>query len=280
MKYLLPMKFVLLWLIACNCYSITYAQKLPKTQNNSLRIPDDIKIDGNATELNNTFQAYNPTTSLYYTIANDDKNLYLAIQAVQPRIVAKILYSGITFTINTLGKKKDGDQGNMVITYPNLAQGDDQSIISKTGIKILSDLRGFTRKPNWQQPETPSDSIVSIANNLIKTKATYIKISGIKAIADSIISIYNTEDIKVAATVNNKQVYTYELIMPLNLLGLPANKVQPFNYELKLLSRSQIGKKYPAISRISLTSYNPDINADLDSTTDFWGEYTLAKNQQ
>jgi len=68
----------------------THAQTLPKVQEASLRAPDNIKIDGKPTEWNNQFQAYNTATDLFYTIANDDQNLYLVIQAKKPLSISKI----------------------------------------------------------------------------------------------------------------------------------------------------------------------------------------------
>jgi hypothetical protein len=70
------------------------AQKLPNKQEVSLRIPADMKIDGNAKEWNNKFQAYNKLTNIFYTLSNDDKNLYLVIQATDPIIIEKMIRGG------------------------------------------------------------------------------------------------------------------------------------------------------------------------------------------
>ena len=71
------------------------AQKLPTEQQVSLRAPAGLKIDGKATEWDNKFQAYNHHTDFYYTIANDDNNLYLIVQANEPAIIKRILKGGI-----------------------------------------------------------------------------------------------------------------------------------------------------------------------------------------
>jgi len=52
------------------------AQKLPEVQTVNLRAPAGIKIDGKPTEWDSKFQAYNKSTNAFYTIANDDDNLY------------------------------------------------------------------------------------------------------------------------------------------------------------------------------------------------------------
>jgi len=83
-----------------------YAQKLPNKQEASLRAPANIKIDGQATEWNNKYQAYNNATEVFYTIANDDDNLYLIIHARKSRIIEKMMEGGISFTVSPTNKKK------------------------------------------------------------------------------------------------------------------------------------------------------------------------------
>jgi hypothetical protein len=75
-----------------------HAQKLPNVQTISLRAPAGVKIDGKTKEWNNRFQCYNHATSLFYTIANDDENLYLVIKAIDRDICKKIIGGGITLT--------------------------------------------------------------------------------------------------------------------------------------------------------------------------------------
>src|ERR1700744_1793310 len=77
------------------------AQKLKSVQEKGVRPPSNVKIDGKLTEWDDTFQAYNPTVSLYYTIANDDKNLYLVIKSTDQMTSNKIGQAGLSFTINT-----------------------------------------------------------------------------------------------------------------------------------------------------------------------------------
>lgn len=256
----------------CSCF-YARAQKLPKTQEKSLRIPENLKIDGQLTELNNNFQAYNNTTSLYYTIANDDENLYVAFQAIQPRVIAKILYSGITFTVNPEENKKDAE--SIAITYPNMPQNDSQSIISKAGIKILSSVTGRLKQ---DEPPKLSDSAINILTNLITTKAKTIKVSGLKSITDSTLSVYNADGLKLAAAINGQQAYNYEMLIPLKLLGLSVNQTKSFSYVIKVRSRLETGK-FQVMYLTTMQYSNVDPNADLDSTTKFEGKYTLSQKQ-
>src|SRR5476651_1199450 len=102
------------------------AQKLPNVQQTSLRAPANIKIDGKTTEWDNQFQAYNRATDVFYTLSNDDSNLYLIIQATDEDIIRKIINGHVSFTISKSGKKSDQDAA--VITYPVFDRKDKPSI--------------------------------------------------------------------------------------------------------------------------------------------------------
>ncbi|MFD2147970.1 hypothetical protein [Mucilaginibacter antarcticus] len=81
------------------------AQRLPDLQKESLRAPADIKIDGKPAEWDNKFRAFNKSTEVFYTIANDDNRLYLTIQADRRNIINKIINGGVALTIKKGGKK-------------------------------------------------------------------------------------------------------------------------------------------------------------------------------
>jgi len=248
------------------------AQKLPTTQQGSLRTPSNLKIDGRATEWNNTFQAYNHAVDLFYTIANDDENLYLIVKAAKPRIVEKILHVGVAFYINKAGIKKDKANDNMVVSFPDLSVADGQRIIANAGIKTSNGFPVLHR----DSVSARADSLIGVANKLLVAKANTIKITS-KDITDSIISVYNEEKIKAAAAFDIKGSYTYELAIPLKYLGLKVSDNKQFSYSIKLLSR--LVNKKPGtlmVFKYNVTGEQIDANQDLDSTTDFWGEYALA----
>ena len=94
------------------------AQKLPNIQQGSLRAPAQVKIDGKATEWGSRFRAYNKATGIYYTLANDDDNLYLAIQAKDALIIRKVLTGGVVFSVNRSVKR---DHEQVSLTFPLLA---------------------------------------------------------------------------------------------------------------------------------------------------------------
>jgi hypothetical protein len=259
-------------LIACYCYAA--AQKLPAVQQTSLRAPVDVKIDGKATEWNNTFQAYNRAVDVFYTIANDDDNLYLIVKASKPRIVEKILHVGVTFFVNNTAIKSDKAYNNVVITFPDVSVADGQYIITTAGIKSSNGMPALRS----DSVSARADSLISAVNKLLTAKANTINLKGIKEIPDSAISVYNEEKIKAAAAFDIRGGYTYELAIPLKYLGLKITDDKKFSYSIKLLSRLNYMKKGTAmVYRYDKNGDQYDANQDLDSTTDFWGEYTLAR---
>lgn len=236
------------------------AQKLPNQQKLSVRAPANIKIDGQATEWNNKFQAYSNHTQFYYTISNDDNNLYLTIHATESAIINRIFKGGITLTVNKSGTKKDKD--GIHITYPLI-----------NGFFIpLQNLgeRLAERKPSVNQ----GDSLMRIANKNMYNKVKEIRVKGIKNI-DTLISIYNTDGIKAASALDNKMEYTYELSVTLKNLELSVNDAPKFAYQLMI---NQVGPPSTSLSSsgllVTISSPKPSFGQDA---TDFWGEYTLAK---
>jgi hypothetical protein len=89
--------------------TITIGQKkLPKVQQSSIFAPKDITIDGKANEWDQVYQAYHPTNRIFYTISNDNENLYLIITATEAVAIKKMIVDGLTFTIANNSKKKAG----------------------------------------------------------------------------------------------------------------------------------------------------------------------------
>ena len=107
MKKALPISRSAALVILLTCiYSNLLAQKIQSVQEGNLWAPSTVKIDGKLTEWGTSLQAYNKTVKLWYTIANDDKNIYLAIKSTDMDNNNKILAGGISFILNTAGKKR------------------------------------------------------------------------------------------------------------------------------------------------------------------------------
>nr|WP_294794248.1 hypothetical protein [uncultured Mucilaginibacter sp.] len=107
------LKFLLFAAIGC---ASAYAQKLPNVQQVSLRAPANVKVDGKATEWNDQLQAYNTTSNISYSIANNNEMLYLVIQAKDVNVINTIFGYGFEFAIHRSGRKNDNDK--IAVNYP------------------------------------------------------------------------------------------------------------------------------------------------------------------
>jgi len=262
------------------------APKLPNVQQISLRAPDKFKIDGKATEWAGQFQAYNTNDDIFYTLANDDKYLYLTLQATNYTIVNKILGGGVTFTINTSGKKnfKDG----VSITYPMINKH-DRIWVNSSAMPVII--------PGNAASVMQADSFMNNNNLRLGDKSKLIMVTGIKGV-DTLISLYNQDGIKAASQFDNKMAYTYELAIDLKKLGLTVNDAQKFTYNIKLGGVDMAAAWKDVGITVVFGEGGMPVSVNMDpgtttvvkpnlpykihvvtftSPTDFWGEYTLAK---
>ncbi len=279
MRTLKSYKCLLQLTLILMCQSaITYAQKLPKIQTASVKAPANIKIDGKTTEWNGQFQAHNSGQHVYYTVSNNSDNLYLTLFTDDNLGSQKIFRGGITFSIlPAQGKTK------LSVTYPAIkTRMDGPNILEVNVLKTDKILYGDTTN------KATVDSLLAISNGLLKSTYKTIHVTGIPEITDPFIPVYNTQNITVGATFDKKIRYTYELAIPLKYVQA-ATGTGKFKYNIKLNSEPlTLPPPPPAGGRIMIMEpLKPAGNAggggpNLDQeylfkTTDFSGEYTLAK---
>lgn len=247
------------------------AQKLPKVQKASIRTPENIKIDGELTEWSGQFQAYNRSNHIYYTVSNDDNTLYLAayMDDIGSR---KIFKGGLTFAIVPASKKAD----RLSITFPAISKRRTTEIEQLgDGLLVYKILKGDT-----VANKAKIDSLISSSNMLIKKIYNQIQVTGIPGTQDSLISVYNTQGIKVGAYLDKKMKYTYELAIPLRYLGAAISNNKSFKYNIQLNANSTVVSKGFQSFAPPLLNVTPQSNPDglfLNYTTDFSGEYMLVK---
>ncbi|HTH82560.1 MAG TPA: hypothetical protein VL490_06475 [Mucilaginibacter sp.] len=277
------------------------AQKLKDVQDVSLRAPSPIKIDGALTEWNDTFQAYNRATKLYYTMANDDKNIYLAFKSTDALNNNKITAGGITITINTDGKKKEKDAYTLtypIVERPKMQRPQGGPGGGAGGVRVMA--FGGPGPGGPMSPNGPDSAMIKAAHDRVIAASKEIKISGFKDIADSLISIYNEYGIKAAIGYNKLGNFTYELAIPLKYFGLTVDAAKEIAYNVKV-NGLQINMRMddgggpggpggpvggPVRDVVVMGGPRggggPGGNGmstfqELTSPSDFWGKYTLAK---
>ncbi|MEO8885656.1 MAG: hypothetical protein ABI367_06300 [Mucilaginibacter sp.] len=209
-----------------------------------------IKVDGNLKEWNDSFQAYNKQTKLFYTISNDDKMLYLVVRSTDMQTSNKIGAGGISFIINTDGKKKDKDA--FKITYPVIARTAGGGF---GGFGGPGGARGGGGAPGGfggGRPDgargfnaTPDSATLAARHKTVIDGAKEIKIFGFKDITDSLVSIYNEYGIKAALGYDAAGNYGYELAIPLKLLNISTENNKGFAYDIKVngITRPDFGQR-------------------------------------
>lgn len=246
---------IIVFTIGCAAPFIASAQKLPNIQKTGVWLPETVKIDGKLNEWGNGLSANNKANHLQYTLANDDKYLYLAVKSADKAAVGKIMAGGIALKIKLPGQKLN----NPSIIYPYIS--------SKYRTNTTNFLDSVTLK--------------KVVNEIKE-----LKVLNIKSISDNLISIYNDYGIKSALSYKNGEL-TYELLIPLTLIEL--NEKVKFNYTMVLDGTSEIKRinaqssSVPAAPPGLPTSRSPSSSVgmlyEMGEATDFSGEYVLYKKQ-
>jgi hypothetical protein len=217
--------------------------------------PEGIKIDGQATEWPKPLQFYNNTTKLFYTIANDQENLYVIINVPDQQSQMKILRSGFTFSVNTSGKKKNGPS----ITFP------------------------LVNEVNPGSPDAPESSRALIAGEVKKqmiANAKEIKVDGFENIPDGKIPVQNSYGIQTAGSYDANGNLVCELAIPFKVLGITPGSNSPIAYHFKVNAMRKEDKKELETKREkgqqAPVPGSPQDTFTLYYSTDFWTRQTLA----
>lgn len=199
---------------------ISAAAAQSKTKANTLQPPPaDIKIDGSLKEWGDSLRYYNPEKKLYYTLANDKDNVYMAIRINDREEQARILGAGLTLGINTKGKKSN----TYTITFPVVEHKDG-------GAAWMGAHRTNTDITQADRDELMRERL---------TKLRDIKVSGFKDIEGDMITTTNTYGIKTAIDYDDNGYLIYEAAIPLKLFGaFKADKDEwSFNFKINGLPK-------------------------------------------
>jgi hypothetical protein len=165
-----------------------------------------IVADGSLSDWPDSLSLFNEATNLYYSLANDDKNVYLAIRSASKQDLTKILAGGISFSANIEGKKKDP----ATVIFPVLDRTPGKS------------------KNTKEQPE------IEEMQKQILSRIKDIKVAGFKEIIDGGISLQNTYGIRAAASFDKNNNLIQEIIIPLSLLNLSTTSAAEVTYSIRV----------------------------------------------
>ncbi|WP_186462381.1 hypothetical protein [Pedobacter suwonensis] len=188
--------------------SFLYAQDVEE----NMRMVKPFKADGISNEWNEPLNQYNDATRLAFALANDDQNLYIIIESLDPQTTFSVLSGGITLNINTAGKKKDGIQ----LTFPLMERPHE--------LKDVNISPNHIAQPNGDMgmPHDPS------------TVNKSIRVSGFKNIVDGDLSAENQNGIETGMSIHPNKDLIYELRIPLEQLGVNVEAKKPLVYHIKI----------------------------------------------
>ncbi|WP_406827138.1 hypothetical protein [Pedobacter sp. KACC 23697] len=195
--------------------SFLYAQEVEE----NIRMVKPFKADGIPNEWNEPLNQYNDATKLAFALANDDKNLYIIIESLDPQTTFSVLRGGITLNINTEGKKKDG----MKLTFPLM-----------------------------ERPPMPKDGeahhALSSDQEMHDFAATNksIRVSGFKNIADGELPAINQDGIETGMSIHPNRDLIYELSIPLAQLQVGLDLKKTIVYNIKINEPGKSGFKREA----------------------------------
>jgi len=258
------------------------AQKLPKVQKNSVYAPADIKTDGKPMEWGK-FQAYNRATQVYYTMANDDANLYLAMQAKYSDVINRIMGGGVVLSIQQSTDKDD--KNKISITYPIYDTPNTPGLTFNLGhhsVRLINAETGVVTQTTIDTSAKEINITMNMRNHLISQRLKWIGVKGVKGI-DTLISIYNGDGIKAVSLIDKNEVYTLEMAVPLKYLNLSGDNRSKFTYHLQINGIRGINGGFgnivgspEVVQKIMQQPAFIEGVSRRTAITDFWGEYKLA----
>lgn len=162
-------------------------------------------IDGSLSDWNDSLALYNENTKLFYTIANNETHLFLALKNTSKESLSKIFAAGISFSANIESNKRNPPK----VTFPVL----DRTARPKKAAQV-TDMKEMQKQ------------------TLARIKE--IRVEGFKEIIDGGISLYNTYGIKAAAAFDANNNLIQEIAIPLSLLNLKAGNSDLITYNIKI----------------------------------------------
>ena len=202
-------------------FAIGTAHAQKKNDKNFLAPPPaNISIDGTLKDWGDSLRYYNEEKKLNYSLANDNENIYMAIRINDRTEQARILNAGLTWSINTKGKKKE----DYSITFP-VADPNSMNESLKNG---LAD-------PNADDQDNSREQM----RRARLTRLRNIKVTGFKDIEGDMITTANTYGIKVAIDFDNNGYLIYEAAIPLKFFHVddPSKNEWAFNFKINGIQR-------------------------------------------
>ena len=212
----------LLVLLLTTAYTYTASAQAAKTPGNMQPPPAHVAIDGKLNDWGDSLRYHNEEKNINYTLANENQNLYAVIRINDRLEQARILYAGITLSIDTKGKKKEAYS----ITFP----------LSNPG---SSPQPAFRKDDNGEVTQQDRDELMRERLTTLRN----IKLVGYKDIETDMITTSNTYGIKAAIDYDAEGNLVYEAAIPLKYFHADASAKDQwaFNFKINGMQKPKMG---------------------------------------
>ena len=182
--------------------------------------PAKIHVDGDIEEWGDSLRYHDAEKNVNYAIANTRDTLYMAIRITDPVEKRKALLAGITFGIDTKGKKKE----TYSITYP----------VNTAGAAPL------TAKPDEQNADISQEDRNELERQRLTTLRG-IKAEGFKDIEYDMITTSNTYGIKAGINYDEAGNLNCEIAIPVRFFHVDdiTRNEWAFNFKINGLTRPE-----------------------------------------
>ncbi|MCJ8212093.1 hypothetical protein MUY27_20415 [Mucilaginibacter sp. RS28] len=217
------MKALLVAPFAASLLMATYAHGQNK-QDHLQPPPAGISIDGSLKDWGDSLRYYNEDKKLYYSLANDQENLYMAMRVNDLTEQRRILAAGLTLGVNPKGKKKE----TYSITFP----------VGETGNAPFGDIHrrndgGDGKDGADNRPSPDADAREEMMRARL-TKLRNIKVTGFPDIESEVITTANTYGIKTAIDIDKDGYLVYEAAIPLKFFHAEINDKNEWAFNFKI----------------------------------------------
>ncbi len=256
-----------------------------KAQSIALKTPStNIVVDGYNKEWGDNLAYHDTENNIHYTISNDKEYVYLFIKTNDEKQLNNILFGGITFSIDTKGRKKKAYS----VTFP-------QKLAPLTNVPLNTpeQKRAFASKTNGSRKIVVDGFKKDVDENELYPGNAYRIQTALNfdekgyLIYEEAIPLYlfhaegqdNSEwsyNIMLNAVVGrlpeNGQITLGNFTVQGTLVAVPAGSGPPSSSSSRGGSRNSSGSA-PATN----VGQMPEV--ELTKASDFWGKFTLAKAQ-
>jgi len=189
-----------------------FAQK--PAQNTLQQPPANITVDGDLKDWGDSLRYYNEDKKLYYSLANTKDTLYMAIRINDRSEQTRILYAGLTLSIDPKGRRKE----TFSVTFP------------------LSTVRPETFAALQMQQDTGklTDDARDEERKAKLTRLSQVKVTGFKDVESDMITTSNTYGFRNAIDYDKDGNMIYELAIPMAMFHTddPYKNEWAFNFKI------------------------------------------------